>query len=139
VYVLHFARAHILPGDIIAGSHFGVLSAKDDVEAADREEVQRLGDGLAAAGNDAHGEMLSATEHDIAEVILQRARDRNVGLIMRGHQHHHGAGNLFQSCVAERVIRQHPRVLNPVGAAPRAAGGLGSLASLVEQATKRKE
>ena len=38
MYVLHFAR----PGDIIAGSHFGVLSAEDDVEAADREEVQRL-------------------------------------------------------------------------------------------------
>ena len=36
--------------------------------------MQRLVDGLAAAGNDAHGEMLSATEHDIAEVILQRAR-----------------------------------------------------------------
>src|SRR5262245_44482043 len=24
VYVVHFARAHIVPGDIIAGSHFGV-------------------------------------------------------------------------------------------------------------------
>jgi hypothetical protein len=77
VYAPHFARAHIVPGDIIAGSHFGVLSAEDDVEAADREEVQRLVDGLAAAGNNAHGEMLSATEHHIAEIILQSARDRS--------------------------------------------------------------
>ena len=108
VYVLHFARAHIVPGDIIAGSHFGVLSADDDVEAADRQAVQRLVDSLAAAGIDAHGEMLSATEHDMAEVILQRARERNVDLIVLGHQHHRGARNLFQSSVAERVIRQHP-------------------------------
>jgi hypothetical protein len=26
-----------------------------------------------------------------------------------GHQHHRGAGNLFQSSVAERVVRQHPQ------------------------------
>jgi nucleotide-binding universal stress UspA family protein len=108
VYVLHFARAHIVPGDIIAGSHFGVLSADDDVEAVDRQAVQRLVDSLAAAGIDAHGEMLSATEHDMAEVILQRARERNIDLIVLGHQHHRGAGNLFQSSVAERIIRQHP-------------------------------
>ena len=47
VHVLHFARAHIVPGDILAGSRFGVLSADDDVEAADRQAVQRLVDSLA--------------------------------------------------------------------------------------------
>src|SRR3954463_12566155 len=49
VYVLHFTRAHIVPGDIIAGSHFGVVAADDYVEAADRQAVQRLVDSLAAA------------------------------------------------------------------------------------------
>jgi nucleotide-binding universal stress UspA family protein len=44
----------------------------------------------------------------MAEIILQRARERNVDLIVLGHQHHRGAANLFQSSVAERVIRQHP-------------------------------
>src|SRR4051812_50198225 len=42
VYVLHFARAHIVPVDIIAGSHFGVLSADDDVEAVDRQAGERV-------------------------------------------------------------------------------------------------
>jgi hypothetical protein len=52
---------------------------------------------------------VSATEHDIAEVILQRAKELDEDLLVLGHQHHRGAANLFQSSVAERVIRQHPR------------------------------
>ena len=123
MHVLHFARAHIVPGDIIAGSHFGVLSADDDAEAADRQAVQRLVDSLAAAGIDAHGEMLSATEHDMAEVILQRARERDVDLIVLGHQHHRGAGNLFRSSVAERVIRRHPPCSILLARPPQASGG----------------
>ena len=55
------------------------------------------------------GEIVSATEHDIAEVILQRAKELDVDLLVLGHQHHRGAGNLFQSSVAERVVRQHPQ------------------------------
>ena len=86
----------------------GVLSAQDDVEAVDRQVVQQLIDGLAAAGIEAHGEIVGATEHDVAEVILQRAKELDVDLLVLGHQHHRGAGNLFQSSVAERVIRQHP-------------------------------
>jgi len=109
VYVLHVARAHIVPGDIIGGAAFGVLSAQDDVEAVDRQLVQQFIDRLTAAGIKAHGEIVSATEHDIAEVILQRAKELDVDLLVLGHQHHRGAGNLFQSSVAERVIRQHPQ------------------------------
>jgi nucleotide-binding universal stress UspA family protein len=108
VHVLHVARAHIVPGDIIGGSGLGVLSAEDDVEAVDRQAVQQLVDSLAAAGVEAHGEIVSATEHDIAEVILQRAQELDVDLVVLGHQHHRGVGNLFQSSVAERVIRRHP-------------------------------
>jgi len=74
----------------------------------DRQAVQRLVDSLAAAGIEAHGEMVSATEHDIAEVILQRAQELDVDLVVLGHQHHRGVGNLFQASVAERVIRRHP-------------------------------
>ena len=109
VYVLHVARAHIVPGDIIGGAGFGVLSAQDDVEAVDRQLVQQFIERLTAAGIKAHGEIVSATEHDIAEVILQRAKELDVDLLVLGHQHHRGAGNLFQSSVAERVIRQHPQ------------------------------
>jgi len=108
VYLLHVARGHIVPGDITGGSGLGVLSAEDDVEAVDREVVQKTVDRLSTAGVDAHGEMVSATEHDVAGVILQRAKELDVDLIVLGHQHHRGAGNLFRTSVAEQVIRQHP-------------------------------
>jgi nucleotide-binding universal stress UspA family protein len=110
VYVLHVARSHIIPGDITGGSGLGVRAADDDVEVADRKAVQDLVDRLAAAGIEAHGEMVSATEHDVAAVILQRARELDVDLIVLGHQHHRGVGNAFRSSVAEQVIRQHPPV-----------------------------
>jgi len=108
VYVLHVARAHIVPGDITGGAGLGVRSAADDAEVADRNAVQALVDRLSAAGVDAHGEMVSATEHDVAGVILQRAKELNVDLLVLGHQHHRVAGNAFRSSVAEHVIRQPP-------------------------------
>ena len=110
VHVLHVARGHIVPGDITGGAGLGVRSAADDVEVADRQAVQALVDRLSAAGVDAHGEMVSATEHDVASVILQRARELDVDLLVLGHQHHRGAGNAFRSSVAEQVIRQHPPI-----------------------------
>jgi nucleotide-binding universal stress UspA family protein/predicted nucleic acid-binding Zn ribbon protein len=129
-------RIGIATGLVVVGD---LIGSGDTQEAADREEVQRLIDGLAAAGIDAHGEMLSAAEHDIAEVILQRARDRNVDLIVLGHQHHRGAGNLFQSDVTERVIRQHPPCSILLTRPPGLPAGSAGQASLAEQATKRKE
>ncbi len=110
VYVLHVARGHIVPGDITGGSGLGVRSAEDDVEITDRKAVQDLVDRLSAAGVDAHGEMVSATEHDVAGVILQRAKELKVDLLVLGHQHHRGAGKVFQTSVAEQVIRQHPPI-----------------------------
>jgi nucleotide-binding universal stress UspA family protein len=79
-----------------------VWSAEDDVEAIDRRLVQQLVDKLSAAGVDAHGEIISATEHDLPDVILQRAEELDVDLLVLGHQHHRG------SRTAERVIHQHP-------------------------------
>ena len=110
VYVLHVARGHIVPGDITGGAGLGVRSAEDDVEVADRNAVQALVDRLSAAGVDAHGEMVSAMEHDVAGIILQRAKQLNVDLIVLGHQHHRGAGNMFRSSVAEQAIHQHPPI-----------------------------
>jgi nucleotide-binding universal stress UspA family protein len=108
VHVLHFSRAHVVPVDITAGSGFGVMSAEDDVEAVDRGYVQQFVDRLAAAGIDAHGEMYSATEHDEAEIILQRAQELGADLVVLGHQHHRGLAGFFGTSVAEKVIRQHP-------------------------------
>jgi nucleotide-binding universal stress UspA family protein len=102
VYVLHVARGHIVPEDISAGSGLGVVSAEDDVESVDRRAVQELIDTLSSAGVDAHGEIVSATEHDIPDVIQQRAKELDVDLLVLGHQHHYG------SRTAERIIHQHP-------------------------------
>jgi nucleotide-binding universal stress UspA family protein len=107
VHLLHVARGHIVPWDISGGSSRTVLSAEDDAENPDLRQVQRAVDHLSAAGIEAHGELVSATEHDVAEVILQRAKELGVDLIVLGHQHHRGSGG-FRSSVAERVIHQHP-------------------------------
>ena len=64
--------------------------------------MQQLVDRLSAAGIDAHGEMVVATEHDAADIILRRAAELGVDLLVLGHQHHRG------SRTAERVIHQHP-------------------------------
>lgn len=37
-----------------------------------------------------------------------RAKELDVDLLVLGHQHHRGVGNLFRSSVAEQVIREHP-------------------------------
>ena len=110
VHVLHVARSHIVAGDITEGAGLGVRSAADDVEVADRNVVQAFVDHLCAAGIDAHGEIVSATEHDLASVILQRAKELDVDLLVLGHQDHRGAGNVFRSSVAEQVIHQHPPI-----------------------------
>ena len=110
VYLLHVARGHIMPEDITAGSRLGVWTAEDDVEGVDRRVVQQLVDKLSAAGVDAHGEIVSATEHDLPDVILQRAEELDVDLLVLGHQHHRGVGNVFRSSVAEQIIRQHPPI-----------------------------
>ena len=103
VHVLHLARGHIIPEDITGGSaRLGIWTADDDAEDADRAAVQRLVDRLCTAGIDAHGEMVVATEHDAADVILQRAEELDVDLLVLGHQHHRG------SRTAERVIHRHP-------------------------------
>jgi nucleotide-binding universal stress UspA family protein len=103
VHVLHLARGHIVPEDITGGSaRLGIWTADDDAEDADRAAVQQLVDRLCAAGIDAHGEMAVATEHDAADVILQRAEELDVDLLVLGHQHHRG------SRTAERVIHRHP-------------------------------
>ena len=103
VHMLHVAPGHIVPEEITGGSsRLGVWSSEDDAEDADRAAVQHLVDRLCAAGIDAHGEMVTATEHDAADVILQRAAALDVDLLVLGHQHHRG------SRTAERVIHRHP-------------------------------
>jgi len=102
VYLLHVARGHVVAYDINAGSGLGVLVGEDDVTADEWRTVQDAVDQLAAAGVPVHGELINATEHDIADIILQRANELNADIIILSHPHHRG------SSVAEQVIRRHP-------------------------------
>lgn len=102
VYLLHVARGHVVASDINAGSGLGVLPGEDDVDVHEREIVQRAVDEMASAGIPVHGELVNATEHDAAEVIVQRARELQVDLIVLGYQHYRG------SSVADHVIKQQP-------------------------------
>ena len=112
VYVVHVARSHIIPGDITGGAGLGVRSADDDVEGEgeNRKAVQELIDRLADAGVDAHGEIVSAPEHDTASVILQRAKELAVDLLVLEYQHHRAGGYVFRHSVAEQIINQHPPI-----------------------------
>ena len=80
----------------------GVTSVEDDADIRERQVVQNAVDQLAAAGIEVHGELIEATEHDVADVIVQRAKELDVDIIVLGYQHHRG------SVVAEHVIRQRP-------------------------------
>jgi nucleotide-binding universal stress UspA family protein len=102
VYLLHVARGHLIPGDISAGAGLGVSSAEDDVDVRERAVVQDAVDQIAAAGVEVHGEMIEATEHDVANVVVQRAKELDVDLIVLGYQYYRG------SAVAEHVVRQQP-------------------------------
>jgi nucleotide-binding universal stress UspA family protein len=84
------------------------MSAEDDVEVREREVVQQAVDKLSAAGIETHGELVNATDHDIADLILERAKELRVDLIVLGHEHHRGPTNAFRASVAEQVIRHHP-------------------------------
>ena len=102
VHLLHVARGHVVAYDINAGSGLGVLVGEDDVEANERRIVQDAVNQFAAAGVTVHGELINATDHDIADIILQRAGETRADIIVLGHQQHH------ESVVADQVLRRHP-------------------------------
>lgn len=102
VHLLHVARGHVVAGDINAGAGLGVLPGEDDVDVEERSIVQRAVDEIAKAGVPVHGELVNATEHDVADVIVQRAQELQVDIIVLGYQYYRG------SIVADHVIKQQP-------------------------------
>jgi len=108
VHLLCIQHSHIVPGSISQVSSAGQLAAVNDVEAVDRRAVQAIVDQLAAAGVDARGELVAATEHDIADVILARVKADNVDLLVIEHEYQ--SGHALRASVAEQVIRQHPTI-----------------------------
>jgi nucleotide-binding universal stress UspA family protein len=107
------ARAKHSVGISVA-SDIGVPTA-EDIDVRERKVVQDAVDQLVGAGIEVHGEFVEATEHDAADVIVQRARDLDVDIIVLGYQHHRG------SVVAEHVISPASALLDPVGATPGVA------------------
>ena len=108
VHLLCIQHSHIVPGSISQVSPPGALPAVNDVEAVDRKVVQTMVDRLAAAGVDARGELVSATEHDIADVVLERVDADGIDLLIIEHEYQ--SGHALRASVAEQVIRQHPTI-----------------------------
>ncbi|HYI14165.1 MAG TPA: universal stress protein [Thermomicrobiales bacterium] len=102
VHLLHVARGHVVAADINAGSGLGVLAGEDDVDVRERLVVQEAVDLLASEGITVHGELINATTHDTADVIVQRATELQVDIIVLGYQHYRG------STVADQVLRHRP-------------------------------
>jgi nucleotide-binding universal stress UspA family protein len=108
VHLLHVAPMHFMPGDVFVGKGLGVVSADDDIDPRDREMINDAVAELAAAGVAATAEVLYATEHDIADVIVDRAKELDASLIVLGETLHRGATKLFRAAIADEVIHRHP-------------------------------
>ena len=96
------ARAHHPRATSARGPGSACTSVEDDADVRERAVVQQAVDEIAAAGVEVHGEMIEATEHDVADVVVQRAKELDVDLIVLGYQYYRG------SLVAEHVVRQQP-------------------------------
>jgi nucleotide-binding universal stress UspA family protein len=105
VLLLHIAPLHIVPGDITGGAGLGAVSGVDprDLTLIDEAVAQ-----LTTAGIPAKGEMLSGTEHDIADVIVRRAKEFDAKLVILGETLHRGASKLFRTSVVDDVVHAHP-------------------------------
>jgi len=108
VHLLHVAPLHHIPGDLVAGTGLGVVSGEDDIAPDDRQMIREAEEHLTSGGITARGEVLAATEHDIADVILRRAKELDVDLIVLGETLHRGPSKLFRASVADQVIHHHP-------------------------------
>ncbi|MEI2776204.1 MAG: MFS transporter [Tetrasphaera sp.] len=104
IYVLYVAPGHIAPR-VSPGSGHVSAGVDADVDHSHVQAMQAFIDSLTASGIEARGEIVAATEHDIAEVILARATQHDVDLIILGHELHVKGRHTH---VAERVLESHP-------------------------------
>jgi nucleotide-binding universal stress UspA family protein len=107
VHLLHVAALHVTPGDIMEGAALGHVPSDDDFDTKERVLLQAAVDQLSAAGITAKGELARAEEHDIADVILERAKALDVQLIVLGETMHRRG--FFHVSVADEVVHHHPR------------------------------
>ena len=108
VHLLHVAPVHLPPAEITVRS---AVASEDEVDFQDLSIIDEAAAQLAAGGVSAQGEVLkvvSATEHDIAEVIVRRAKELDASLIILGETLHRRALKLFRGSVAESVLHMHP-------------------------------
>lgn len=109
VHLLHVAPVHHIPGEIVGGSGLGVVSGDDDIAPDDRQMIREAVEHLSSAeGITATAEVLAATEHHIADVILRRAKELEVDLIVLGETLHRGPSKLFRASISDQVIHHHP-------------------------------
>ena len=104
LHVLHVTPLHLVSEDIVAGKGFGVVTGDGDVDPREQNLVAELMKQLRSAGVTVTGEVVSATEHDTARVITERAKDTGADLLILGESHHRGPSKLFKASVAADII-----------------------------------
>jgi nucleotide-binding universal stress UspA family protein len=104
LHVVHVTPLHLISEDVVAGSGLGVVTGDGDVEPAEKNLVADLLKKLRSAGVPVTGEVVSATEHDTARAITERARATNADLLILGESHHRGPSKLFRASVAAEIV-----------------------------------
>lgn len=103
IHVLYVAPGHLTTN---VSQHAHLTAGIDAVvDESDVHDMQAFVDSLTSAGITAHGEIVAATAGDIAEVILDRATEHDVDLIVLGHELHVKGRHEH---VADRVLDSHP-------------------------------
>jgi nucleotide-binding universal stress UspA family protein len=108
-YLLHVAQLQVVPGEMF-GEGLGV-GAGADVDPREMQLCDQAVAQLTSAGIRAEGQVIRIThgaENDIANVILRRAKELGVDLIVLGETLHHGMSRLFRGSVADQVVHHHP-------------------------------
>ena len=109
VHLLHVAEQQVTTGEML-GEGLGVTGGAD-VDAREMALSDQAVARLTAAGVKADGQVIQITrgaQVDIARVILRRAQELDVDLIVLGESLHGRASRRFRGSVADEVVHHNP-------------------------------
>jgi nucleotide-binding universal stress UspA family protein len=110
VHLLHVAEQQVSTGEML-GEGLAVTGGAD-VDAREMILSDQAVARLTASGVKADGQVIQITrgsQADVAQVILRRAQELNVDLIVLGESLHGRASRLFRGSVADEVVHHHPQ------------------------------
>jgi nucleotide-binding universal stress UspA family protein len=110
-YAARLSLLHVVTDPRATGvltSEVYVPASPETQERLVREARERLEQALPPDERRQFGGMIEARIGDVAETILETARDQKVDLIVMGTHGRHGIAHLLLGSVAERVLRDAP-------------------------------